>query len=43
MARLFDGSDKGRGVPLKLATGGGERRTSLVADKERATQLVFKA
>jgi hypothetical protein len=42
MARLFYCSDEGGGVPLKLPAGRRERCTGLVADKERAAQLVFK-
>ena len=42
MARLFYGSDQRGRMPLKLAAGRRQRRTSLVADEKRATQLVFE-
>ena len=42
MARLFYRSDERGGVSLKLPTGRRKRCTGLVADKECATQLVFK-
>jgi hypothetical protein len=42
VARLFYRSNERGRVPLKLPAGRRQRRTSLVADEERATQLVFK-
>src|SRR6185312_1581212 len=42
MARLFERSDDSGGVTLKLPAGRCQRGARLVADKERASELLFE-